>query len=66
MDKEGLANALYEVAARITGAQALLEVRDDFDGDEALNFTDRLLRDAYQRTIAAAEEVESLEPARAT
>lgn len=66
MDKCDLADVLFEVAARLCGAQAMIEVRDDYEDDEALHFINRLLRDAYQRTIAVAEEVASLEPARAT
>jgi len=57
MDKEGLANALYEVAARITGAQALLEVCDDYDRRDDLQCANRLLRDADDRVRAAADEI---------
>jgi hypothetical protein len=54
VDKIDLAEVLYEVSARLAGAQALLEACDDYDSREELLRVNRLLRDADSRAIAAA------------
>lgn len=48
-------NELFETAARLAGASAMLRERDDYDSNDDLVLVDRLVRNAFATVKAAAE-----------
>ncbi|MCO5109201.1 MAG: hypothetical protein M9907_19260 [Burkholderiaceae bacterium] len=52
-----VSDRLFEIAARLAGASAMLRGRDDYDNDDELIFVDRLAQDARRLAMSTAEAI---------